>query len=47
MKYFQRFSRVISDGGKIGPRLHKKPWENRSANAAKAPSRVARDPFAP
>jgi|SRR5580698_8012222 hypothetical protein len=47
IKYFQRFRRLISDGGKIAPRFHRNPRPKRKRTAATKPAVIAAPPLTP
>src|SRR5580693_6174379 len=47
IKYFQRFRRLISDGGKIAPRFHRNPCPKSKRRAATKPVVIAEPPLMP
>jgi hypothetical protein len=47
IKYFQRFRRLIPEGGKIAPRFHRNPRPNSKTRAATKPAVIAAPPLTP
>src|SRR5580700_3563034 len=47
IKYFQRFRRLISEGGKIAPRFHRNPRPKSKRIAATKPAVIAAPPLTP